>query len=125
MSGILSKKLFTNSKYVFQSFTKINQNQNQLILNRFLRIKNITNNENLKNQTTRNYAKLNNRQYQINLNNKPTETPPIYNGAETQVQLSIFKRFKEAYKKHGKVIVIIHLGLCVVWVTCFYFLSKR
>ena len=118
MYGILSKKLFiSNSKYLSQSFSKNNKIKNLLTSTRFLR-NNTEKNENFKSQAIRNYANLNIKQCQQNSNNI---LPPI----ETTAQLSIFMRFKEAYKKHGKVIVFIHLGLCVVWVYGFYILSKR
>ncbi|ESO90794.1 hypothetical protein LOTGIDRAFT_99060, partial [Lottia gigantea] len=34
--------------------------------------------------------------------------------------LSIFKRFKRAYKKHGKVLVGVHLVTSTVWFSSFY-----
>ena len=40
-----------------------------------------------------------------------------------QQSASIFTRFKEAYKQHGKVLVCCHLVLCVGWITGFYILS--
>ena len=43
----------------------------------------------------------------------------------TQAQsLSIFKRFKEAYKQHGKVLIYCHIVLCCGWIVGFYFLSN-
>lgn len=56
---------------------------------------------------------------------KPTEsaaakTPP----SSTTEQASIFKRFKEAYKQHGMVLIATHMVTSVGWITGFYMLSK-
>ncbi len=42
-----------------------------------------------------------------------------------QQSLSIFKRFKEAYKQHGKVLIYCHITTCFGWIIGFFFLSKR
>ena len=42
-----------------------------------------------------------------------------------QQSLSIFKRFKEAYKQHGKVLIYCHLTTCVGWMIGFFCLFER
>jgi hypothetical protein len=37
----------------------------------------------------------------------------------------IFKRFKSAYKQHGKVLIYTHIVTCCGWITGFYLLSQR
>ncbi len=44
---------------------------------------------------------------------------------ESQNQMNLFKRFKDAYNKHGKVLIIVHLASSVGWISSFYLLSKR
>lgn len=127
MSGVLSKKLFTNSKYIAQ-FTHSYNNalKTTLNLNRFLR-KGVTKEHNLVKRrdefqtSSRSYNKLFTRQNQTNSTIKPNEPPPV---AET-AQLSVFKRFKDAYRQHGKVIIFIHIGNCMLWITGLYILAKR
>lgn len=41
-----------------------------------------------------------------------------------QPKLSIFKRFKEAYKQHGKVLIYCHLINCSGWMVGLFFLAK-
>lgn len=38
--------------------------------------------------------------------------------------LSIFQRFKQAYKQHGKVLVGVHVATSTVWLGCFYYLAQ-
>ncbi|KAK6185353.1 hypothetical protein SNE40_007606 [Patella caerulea] len=38
----------------------------------------------------------------------------------TEKNLTIFQRFKRAYKEHGKVLVGVHLATSTVWFGCFY-----
>lgn len=37
---------------------------------------------------------------------------------------SIFKRFKDAYKQHGKVLIYVHITTCCGWITGLFFLAK-
>ncbi len=39
-------------------------------------------------------------------------------------QKSIFKRFKDAYKQHGKVLIYVHIATCFGWIIGFFALSK-
>ena len=39
--------------------------------------------------------------------------------------LTIFQRFKRAYKQHGKVLVGVHVATSTVWFGCFYYLAQR
>jgi hypothetical protein len=43
---------------------------------------------------------------------------------QQQVKLSIFKRFKEAYKQHGKILIWTHVFACCGWIVGLFFLSK-
>lgn len=38
--------------------------------------------------------------------------------------LSIFQRFKKAYKEHGKILVCVHLATSAVWFGSFYYAAK-
>lgn len=38
---------------------------------------------------------------------------------------SIFKRFKDAYKQHGKVLIYVHVATSISWVLSFFALSHR
>ena len=38
---------------------------------------------------------------------------------------SIFKRFKEAYKQHGKILIWCHVVTCCGWITGLFVLAKR
>ncbi|CAI9737414.1 Hypothetical predicted protein [Octopus vulgaris] len=42
---------------------------------------------------------------------------------ETPKGLSIFQRFKQAYKQHGKVLIGVHLATSAVWLGSFYYLT--
>jgi hypothetical protein len=53
-----------------------------------------------------------------------TKTPTPSTATTTEAQSkSIFKRFKEAYKQHGQVLIYTHIVLCCGWIVSFYFLS--
>ncbi len=39
-------------------------------------------------------------------------------------QKSIFRRFKDAYKQHGKVLIYVHITTCFGWIIGFFALSK-
>ena len=115
MSGILSKSLFTISKYNLRNAKVLTINFKQFLRAKpkedfFLKTKQC--------QSNRNYVKLFNRVNQVA--SKPTETPVV-----AEVQGSIFKRFKDAYRKHGKVLLYIHFSTCICWIIGFYFLAKR
>lgn len=51
-----------------------------------------------------------------------TDTPPALNSEQT---LSIFQRFKKAYKEHGKILVAVHVATSIVWFGSFYFAVRR
>lgn len=55
---------------------------------------------------------------------KPTESAAAKTPSSTTEQASIFKRFKEAYKQHGMVLIGTHMVTSVGWITGFYMLSK-
>lgn len=44
---------------------------------------------------------------------------------EEAASKSIFKRFKDAYKQHGKVLIYVHIATCFGWVLGFFALSNR
>ena len=44
---------------------------------------------------------------------------------QVEVKIGIFKRFKEAYRKHGKVLIACHVTTCIGWFCGFYLLSRR
>jgi hypothetical protein len=54
-----------------------------------------------------------------------TDVPLAKPIVEQQNQMNIFKRFKDAYRKHGKVLILVHLVSSVGWISSFYVLSKR
>lgn len=61
------------------------------------------------------------RVYNTEVNSNETKTSAT---ATSQGQsLSIFKRFKDAYKQHGKILIYTHIVLCCGWIVGFYFLS--
>lgn len=96
---------------------------------------------------SRSYVRLYNRENQTNNFNKANETvesattnktltaateqasknatQTIISNAEAEVPAGIFKRFKAAYKQHGKVLLACHVVLCGFWFTGFYFLADR
>ncbi|KAL8608779.1 hypothetical protein ACOMHN_065516 [Nucella lapillus] len=39
-------------------------------------------------------------------------------------KLSIFKRFKRAYKEHGKILVAVHVATSIVWYGSFYVIAR-
>ena len=39
--------------------------------------------------------------------------------------IGIFKRFKNAYKEHGKVLIAVHLVTSTVWMSVFYYAAAR
>lgn len=53
-----------------------------------------------------------------------TATTVAEQQAVNATSLSIFKRFKEAYKAQGKVLIYCHIVTCCGWMVGFYFLSK-
>lgn len=54
------------------------------------------------------------------------ETPinTITEATAKQQSLNIFKRFKEAYKQHGKILIWCHVATCCGWFAGFFLLSK-
>ena len=65
-----------------------------------------------------------------NVNTKPAAEAPKPE-AETpqktlkEAEMSLFARFKDAYKKHGKVLIITHVILSCGWFGGFYWLAER
>ena len=47
------------------------------------------------------------------------------NDESTAVSLSIFQRFKVAYKEYGKTLVAVHVATSVVWYGAFFYAAKR
>lgn len=43
---------------------------------------------------------------------------------EPEKKLSIYQRFKQTYKTHGKILIAVHLCTTVGWFTCFYALIR-
>lgn len=62
----------------------------------------------------------------FNSSNKPSNGEATLNTQKLaeEKSLSIFKRFKEAYKQHGKILIWCHVITCCGWITGFFFLSK-
>ncbi|XP_076469820.1 protein FAM210A-like [Babylonia areolata] len=61
----------------------------------------------------------------------PTVTPqtagdavPAEGTPAGEENLSIFKRFKRAYKEHGKILVMVHVATSIVWYGSFYALAR-
>lgn len=88
----------------------------------------------------RNYVRLfngnNNQSAQNKSNanvNTKAEAPKSNAAAETEApqktlkeaEMSLFARFKDAYKKHGKVLIITHIILSCGWFGGFYWLAER
>ena len=44
---------------------------------------------------------------------------------QQEEKVGIFKRFKNAYKEHGKVLVAVHLVTSTVWMSVFYYAAAR
>jgi hypothetical protein len=137
MSGYLSKLLFkNNSKSFFIQLKPLCTKPSVNFNNRLLR-NTIKRNDIIVNKfeigcfkIQRNYVRLYNREHQLPGNVKsnqiPLQTIPetmVVNEAEQQ--LGIFKRFKDAYKKHGKVLIICHVTTCIGWVIGLYLLAER
>ncbi len=57
--------------------------------------------------------------------NKAKETIANNTQAAEASSLSIFKRFKDAYKQHGKVLVGVHILASFGWIFSFFALAKR
>lgn len=43
---------------------------------------------------------------------------------EDDSNLSVFQRFKRAYKEHGKVLIAVHVATSVVWFGSFFYAAK-
>lgn len=54
---------------------------------------------------------------------KPPQPPPSESTARAET-MSIFKRFKAAYKQHGKILIWTHLVTSVGWITGFFMLAE-
>lgn len=63
---------------------------------------------------------INNTKWPIKYSNRYAETK-----ANDPQSSSIFKRFKEAYKQHGKILIAVHFTTGAGWVFGFFLLSKR
>lgn len=117
-SAIISSASRARTSFLF--------NRNQLIdtskLKRsYVRLFNGNNNQALQNKTN------------PNVNTKPPSETPNANAtaAETpqktlkEAEMSLFAKFKDAYKKHGKVLIITHVILSCGWAVGFYALAQR
>jgi hypothetical protein len=73
------------------------------------------------------FRNLNSREnfYSSEVNKTPTIAAHETSLPKTEQSLSIFKRFKEAYKQHGKVLIYCHITTCFGWIIGFFLLSKR
>ena len=45
--------------------------------------------------------------------------------ASTQTSLTIFGRFKNAYKEYGKVLVCVHVATSAIWYGAFFYAARR
>lgn len=52
------------------------------------------------------------------------EQPPVAESTKAQT-LSIFQRFKEAYKQHGKILIYCHIITCCGWFAGFFVLAEK
>lgn len=43
---------------------------------------------------------------------------------QVQANIGIFKKFKEAYKKHGTTLIIVHIFTCIGWFAAFYTIAQ-
>lgn len=55
----------------------------------------------------------------INRRNNSVNNPGEEIAQQSQ-SLSIFKRFKEAYRQHGKILIWVHVLTCMGWMTGFF-----
>ena len=78
----------------------------------------------LKEQLLANNSKqINNSQHRQNNNSQGPN--PANNSTKGEAgNLSIFKRFKEAYKQHGKILIWCHVVTCCGWIVAFYCLAR-
>ena len=110
-------------------FANLTSSSNKSLKNvKFYNIK--ESNHRFKSRSTENFRLINDnkillkRVYNTGSNPIESKTPTINANTTTQAQsLSIFKRFKEAYKQHGQVLIYTHIVLCCGWIVGFYFLS--
>lgn len=62
---------------------------------------------------------------QDNQSEKTLQTEENENKDSTEDKpLTIFQRFKKAYKEHGKILVCVHLATSTVWFGSFYYAAK-
>ena len=67
------------------------------------------------------------KQYEINNGNWTIKHSKRFAETEANNQPSpgIFKRFKEAYKQHGKILIAVHFTSGAGWIFGFFLLSQR
>jgi hypothetical protein len=53
-----------------------------------------------------------------------SSSSPTTSATTTTTSIGIFKRFKEAYKQHGKILIACHVLTSIGWYVGFFFLSK-
>jgi len=63
-----------------------------------------------------------------NLNSKENFSSQVNKSPPTKeldvIKKSVFERFKDAYKQHGKVLIAVHIVTSCTWVTSFFILSN-
>lgn len=52
------------------------------------------------------------------------DKPSAPDGGESSKKVSLFQRFKNAYKEYGKVLIGVHLATSVVWFGSFYYVAR-
>jgi hypothetical protein len=67
---------------------------------------------------------INNRNIQISNQIKQSNQKITQQEAEAATQKSIFKRFKDAYKQHGKILIWCHFVTCFGWIVGFFLLAQ-
>ena len=57
--------------------------------------------------------------------NNVEENTSVISTDNSDKQLSVFQRFKKAYKEHGKVLVAVHIATSIVWYSSFYLAARK
>lgn len=63
-------------------------------------------------------------QGEVSAGSEKRETTADGSPVEDEQQLTVFQRFKKAYKEHGKVLVAVHVATSIVWYSSFVYAAK-
>ena len=122
---IISRNLFTTVPVYTREVRKINENRTKIFINRHvksLKNKYLSSSREPRKEIADVFPTVKNKKENGSGDSKK---PPSIDATNAPVKESIFSRFKNTYKQHGKIFIGVHLVTSSIWTAIFYSLVVR